>query len=113
MSREQWGHGYHKGVQDALDGVVKEPYDIADITRDCLLLMWRTNQSKSYDRSLFPVSQFYAFLTLFGLDDNIGTRVYNYVLNNEPYGCYIGGTPRSKPKDDFFVLTDLSYLMEG
>lgn len=108
MSREQWGHGYHKGVQDALDGKAEEPESTKELAEEMVKLMWRFNQSKFYDKTLYSVRELKAFMRFSGVDDNLWKRIYNYILHNEPYGCYVSGSPNSRPEEDCFVLPDLS-----
>lgn len=114
MSREQWGHGYWNGVRDALDGNVRSEYPLKELVDDCLAFMWKCNRDKWYDRTLFPMKEFSAFCRFAGISKKDMMRVYNYVLENydECYGCYISGDPCGPPSDDYFVLSNLDWLIE-
>lgn len=102
MSREQWGHGYWKGVEDATCGNVRSSLPV--IAKWLVCNMCISNADKDYDRSLFPVKELIAFLACVGLDTKYAQKVYKYVQKNEPYGCYISGHPKAPWKEDYFVL---------
>ena len=112
MSREQWGHGYWKGVNDAITGAVKEKQDISSLSEFCIRQMNRMNKSKHYDKTLFPVRELFAILRASGIDDKTGKRVYDYILNNEPLGCYVTGHPKQPMIEDSFVLPNLADEVE-
>lgn len=113
MSREQWGNGYWQGIYDAQIGTVKQKEDIQKIAEECLKQMWRFNQSKDQDRSLFHVNELRCFLMACGLPSDTWKKVYDYVMYHQPYGCYISGFSNDPPEEDYFVLANLSYLWEG
>lgn len=75
--------------------------------------MWLDNQKKEYDKSLYPVRQLFAFCRFCGIDEKYAKAVYDYVMHNEPYGCYISGAPKDKMIDDYFVLSPLFELENG
>ena len=111
MSKRQWGHGYWSGVYDASVGAVREKETIKDLTEKSLLLMAQFNESKEYDRSLFPVNQFIAYLLFCGYDRERATQevkaIYDYTLNNMPFGCYITGGRNNLWLDDYFEISRL------
>ena len=102
MSREQWGHGYWKGVEDANSGKVRTP--IEDEAKHAICLMCASNEKKEYDRTLFPVREFIAFCHMAGLGEKYAKNVYDYVMNNMPYGAYISGGARNPWYEDYFVV---------
>ena len=107
MSREQWGHGYRQGVRDAEIGHVRKSADLKKFAEDALVMMWKWNQKKINDRSLFPVNAFKSYLALFG--DNMNEKglwkdIYDYILYNEPFGCYVSGPSNKSIDEDFFVV---------
>lgn len=112
MSREQWGHGYWKGVQDAQNGKIKSKF--SDEVKYWIAMMCSVNEFKSYDKSLYSVSD---FIFDFNLSEKYAKRVYDYVLNNNYYEfrpnqfswCYISGEPWDNWHDDYFVLPGANY----
>lgn len=108
MSREQWGHGYWQGVNDALSGsVVKN--DIEKLSRTMICCMCKINKNNTHDKLLFPVSSaFRFFCDWIGIDEKEFKTSYTYILNNEPLGCYISGHPNDDMMNDFFVLPNLA-----
>ena len=110
MSREQWGHGYWKGVEDAQIGNIRLPID--DEVKLWIATMCRFNSKSHYDRSLFPVSSFISFVYFCGMDEKYAKKIYNYILNhnyyefkpNEPACCYVTGSWRNDWAKDYFVI---------
>ena len=102
MSREQWGHGYWKGVKDALNGEVMN--DIADQARWWVCNMGVSNSHKAYSRLVFPVEEFLWLCDFCGLSIEYAKRIYDFILKNEPFGCYVSGESWSKWTDDCFIL---------
>ena len=114
MSREQWGHGYWKGVNDAISGSVGKT-DIERLSETMVCCMCRANQSKEFDKSLFAVSQaFTLFCRFSGINEEDFKNAYKYILNKEPLGCYVSGNPNDDMMNDFFVLPNLTdeYIQE-
>ena len=107
MSREQWGHGYWKGVEDAQSGKIKSKFP--DEVKYWIAMMCSTNEYKDHDHSLYSVSD---FIFDFSLDIRYAKRIYNYILKNNYYDfrpnkwswCYVSGDQFSKWDDDYFVL---------
>lgn len=105
MSREQWGHGYWKGVEDHAAGRVKDSIDIKKTAEMCVLAMAKMQRSAWENRSLVKVSTFDTFAYRFcGIDTHTLDRVYEYILNNEPFGAYVSGAPNADKSDDYYVL---------
>lgn len=105
MSREQWGHGYWKGVEDATNGNVNS--SVSDIARYFVCQMCIANKRKECDRLLFSVTLFRSWCIVAGFSDRYAKRIYDYILNNEPYGCYVSGESWNKWTQDCFVLPNL------
>lgn len=107
MSKKQWGHGYWHGVQDAINGTVNlMNLEEKTILIVCLMCIW--NNKKQYDQSLFPVWQFNVFVEDSGMTKRQAKNIYNYVLQNEPYGCYVSGDEGDDWLNDWFVLPNMS-----
>lgn len=117
MSREQWGHGYWKGVADAKNGRVS---DIALEAKYWIANMCISNYEKSYDRSLYPVKEWIWFCRFCGLSQKYARRIYDYVLDNnyhefeknEPLCCYVTGRPSGLWGGDYFVIPLHVYTKE-
>lgn len=109
MSREQWGHGYWKGVEDHAAGRVKDHIDIKKMAEMCVLAMVKMNAHVYEGRSLLKVSTFETFAYRFcGIDTHTLDRVYDYILHNEPFGAYVSGAPDADKRDDYYVLPNIS-----
>lgn len=102
MSREQWGHGYWKGVKDALNGEIRN--DIADQARWWVCNMGVSNSHKAYSRLVFPVEEFLWLCDFCGLSTEYAKRIYDFILVNEPFGCYVSGKANSPWVKDSFIL---------
>lgn len=102
MSREQWGHGYWRGVQDAESGKAHDNF--SDDVKKFICHMCISNGAKTYDKSLFAVSELLAICRMAGVSEKYAKKVYDYIMENEPYGCYISGNPHTTWTDDYFVL---------
>lgn len=102
MSREQWGNGYWKGVHDAQNGHVKT--DFANIARFTVCQMCIMNHDAECSRLVFPVTKMCIWLEIAGLPKGLAKRIYDYILINEPYGCYVSGESWQKWTDDCFIL---------
>lgn len=107
MSRAQWGHGYHKGVEDALNGKIQRSV----LEKDILAMLCHMNLSnihKTYDQSLYPVSELITRLLFAGVNHNrsekMAKEIYDYVMDKEPYGCYISGYNDGNWREDWFVI---------
>ena len=105
MSKEQWGHGYWKGVKDAQEGKATEG-DLFEDSCFWLAHMEISNQFKDYDRSLYPVEEFISRCWFSGLDKTYAKKIYIYVLEHQPLGGYITGSGRAEDpwEKDYFVL---------
>ena len=108
MSRQQWGHGYWRGVEDAMAGNVRPPLPILAKMAICEMAIF--NAEKDYDRSLFPVREFIAYCRASGMPDGFAKRVYDYVYkhgdmaSDATLGAYISGEPRAAWTEDYFVV---------
>ena len=102
MSQKQWGHGYWKGVHDALNGKIKN--SIEEQAKKWVCLMCLENENKMYDRSEYPVSQFAARCVDAGFTERHAKRIYNYILFKEPYGCFVSGMSWQPWEKDYFIL---------
>lgn len=107
MSREQWGNGYHRGVQDAqkkfvegLDGWQRPEIEL--IMEYCIAKMYYrryvlTGQDFHRDISCYPVEWFYSD---FGYGDKIPKQIldiiYEYILSYRPYNTQITGPDGGK-----------------
>lgn len=112
MSREQWGHGYWKGVEDAQSGTVKSKFP--DEVKYWIAMMCSFNEHKDYDHSLYRAGD---LILNYNLSWQYAKRIYNYILNNNYYDfrpgrwswCYVSGLQNSKWNDDYFVLPVSDY----
>jgi hypothetical protein len=102
MSQKQCGHGYWKGVYDALNDTIKT--DIGKQAEWCVCQMCIINEEKNYSKLVFPVKELQICCALAGLDRLYVKRIYDYIMHNEPYGCYVSGENGSKWTDDCFIL---------
>jgi hypothetical protein len=103
VSKQQWGHGYWKGVQDAEIGNVT--CDIKNACEYWIAWMKHCNHDKVRSRTLFSVRDFSFWLTfVFGYTPEQVKQIYDYILKNEPCGCYVTGQPNGEWIDDMFVL---------
>ena len=102
MSREQWGHGYWKGVEDATAGKVRLKFP--DEVKYWVCQMCISNCNKSYDRTLFPVREFIWLCDFCGISERYAKKVYDYIILNEPFGCYVSGPANGSWDKDYFVL---------
>ena len=104
MSQSQWGHGYWKGVEDAKNGTVtKDNTELWAKFYCCHFMI--SNSDKEYDRSLYPVSEFIARAVGFdGISRNLAKKIYDYIMINQPYGCYVSGEHDAPWEEDYFVI---------
>ena len=114
MSREQWGNGYWKGVDDAQNGKIKHKF--SDEVKYWICRMVYTNTAyKPYDKSLYRVQDLindWAFAIDYKIAERKAKAIYDYILNwKEPYFyvdglcfAYISGEQWADWRDDFFVL---------
>ena len=105
MSREQWGHGYHKGVIDGISGKYDEKEILHPMFWVCHMNL--SNIGKINDGSLYPVKELVTRMSLFYDPSEAKIRareVYDFVMNKEPYLCYVSGETSSNWKDDYFVI---------
>lgn len=102
MSRAQWGHGYWQGVKDA--EFRKKRARMDDEAAFMVCNMCIMNANKDYNRSLFPVKEFISFCRFAGLNKEYAKSVYDYIMANEPYGCYISGDVDWDWEYDYFCL---------
>ena len=110
ISREQWGHGYWKGVEDAQNGKVRSNFP--DEVKYWIANMCCSNYRKDYDQSLFPVVEWIHYASFCGLSEKYAKKVYDYILNhnyydfepNTSYWCYVSGDYRNPWYEDYFVL---------
>ncbi|MBR0340801.1 MAG: hypothetical protein IJH64_00850 [Oscillospiraceae bacterium] len=106
MSKQQWGHGYWKGVQDAQNGDVR--CNIEKVSKHWIKWMMQENADAKHSRLLYSVKDFSFWLTcVFGYTPEYVKQIYDYILNNEPDGCYVTGQPFGEWIDDMFVLPPL------
>ena len=98
MSNEQWGHGYWKGVQDANAGTVNRKFQ--DEVHLLVCDMCIENETKTYDKTLYPVIQLIARLN----DEKYVKRVYDYILAINSPVCFISGPAYGPWENDCFVL---------
>lgn len=118
MSREQWGHGYWRGVEDAQAGKVRGNFPTE--VKFWIANMCISNYYKSYDSSLFPVSEWVAYANCCGLSTAYAKKVYDYILRhdfydfkpNEQSWCYVTGSAQSKWTDDYFVIPLSNYELQ-
>ena len=112
MSREQWGHGYWKGVEDAQSGKVRKQYTFKDEVKYWIANMCCSNWGKSFDATLFPVDEWISYAEFCGFDKKYAKKVYDYILKNNYYDfepgtyhwCYVSGSAKSAWYDDCFVI---------
>ena len=112
MSREQWGHGYWKRVEDAQSGKVRNHHTFRDEVKYWIAQMCRFNHSKTYDQSLYPVKEWIWCCTFSGASVRYAKKVYDYILNENYYDfdpecncwCYVSGDPQDDWQDDYFVI---------
>lgn len=123
MSREQWGHGYHKGVEDGRRGLVEgmegwNREEIELIMEYCIAKMYYrrhvlVGHDDMQDISAYPVKWFY---NDFGDGDKIPKSIldfiYEYILKFRPYNTQITGPRGDKniEEDDIRVYC---YLPNG
>ena len=102
MSKKQWGHGYWNGVNDAINGKVK--LGIKNEAMFWAAAMCVANAEKQYSRLVFPVRLFIAWCVGAGLSTQYAKRIYDYIIINEPYNCYVSGDAHSAWINDSFIL---------
>lgn len=120
MSREQWGHGYWKGVEDAQSGKVRSKFP--DEVKYWIAMMCSANEYKDYDRGIYKVSD---FIFDFNLENKYAKRIYDYIFNRQLHNkdyydfrpdewswCYISGDPKDDWYDDYFVIPYANYSCE-
>jgi hypothetical protein len=120
MSREQWGHGYWQGVEDAQSGTIRKKYTFKDEVKFWIANMCISNCSKTYDASLFSVRDFVFYITQCGLSEKYAKKVYDYILKHNMYDfkpkvyceCYVSGDKRWKWFEDYFVLPISCYTRD-
>ena len=99
MSREQWGHGYYKGVEDALSGAITLT-DYAPVAANFFICVLCGNGISKGNLEPVPFSDLIAL----GCDMELLKEVHDYILNNKPIGSYISGAINDKWHDDSIVL---------
>ena len=119
MSKVQWGHGYWKGVEDAVCGNIRVP--IGEEVKFWIANMCLSNCYKTSDRSLFPVKEWISYAAFCGLSEKYAKKIYNYILNNNYYHfssdgkvcwCYVSGDLRWDWKEDYFIVPHDDYTAE-
>lgn len=101
MSKKQWNNGYWTGYNDAKNG----KQDLLISEKAELAIAWMCDKNRDcVDCSLFRVWRLVAAIGYEGEARNI----YNYILKNEPLGCYIGGEYGNGWMDDWFVLPNFT-----
>ena len=112
MSRQQWGNGYWSGVDDAINGAIKTSIEEQALLWICH--MGISNEKKENSRLVFPVRDFIVWCAVGGFTKRYAKRIYDYILNNEPYGCYVSGEALTDWVDDSFILPriDSTWLEE-
>ena len=119
MSREQWGHGYWRGVEDATNGVVRS-IPFKEEVMYWIANMCCSNYRKDFDATLFPVAEWIEYASFCGLSEKYAKKVYDYILNNNYYDfkpqayswCYVSGNAKSDWRNDFFVLSISNYTLK-
>lgn len=95
MSREQWGSGYWRGIEDARRGNYGSYSEKAKQCADSIILSIIDYEEKKDDRevktlnqiiNIFVLSEFYG-----GEDRKAIHSAFNYIWHEQPYGFYIGG----------------------
>ena len=106
MSRQQWGHGYYKGVKDsqkilqeAIDGWSADELEL--ITEYCIAEMTYSRYViEGYDgedASAYRVSRFYSiFHNRDRIPVSILDAIYEYILEYGPYNTQITGPAGNK-----------------
>lgn len=114
MSKEQWGHGYHQGVKDALVGTLDHSFNVKRWSEVLVAYMMLNNRYGMYDRSLYSVHQALIVCNAsFGMTKEQFEIVYSYILKNEPFGCYVSGDVENKDiYKDYFCLNPYLYTEE-
>ena len=118
MSREQWGHGYWKGVADAQTGNIRLP--ISEDAKFWIANMCFANHKRDFDKSLYSVGDFISWVRFSGLSEKYAKTIYDYSLINNYFEfkpgrfswCYVSGDCRSRWENDFFVLPLWDYTEE-
>lgn len=87
MSREQWGHGYRRGVYDAQIGCVKcaDILNLDTISKFMILHMMASNYNKNHNRCQYPVSEFYARGSFLGIEKDMLDNIKKYIEQKHPY----------------------------
>lgn len=103
MSRQQWGNGYWKGVQDAQNGKV---FNIDSAAKYWIKWMINENEVKNLNRSIYPVNEFYYWAMESGYTHGQVKAVYDRILKGDMYNghCFVTGLNGCEWFDDFFVL---------
>ena len=115
MSREQWGHGYWKGVADAQAGKVIDNFQTEVMF--WIANMCCSNEYKFENRGEYPVSEWIGMASFCGLDEKYAKRVYDYILEHNEYEftpcrktpCYVSGALKQPWRYDYFIIPIWAY----
>lgn len=112
MSREQWGHGYWRGFEDAKRSMNRTGDSFKDDVKFWIANMCISNWDKSESRTLYPVREWISAARMCGITEKYARKVYDYILRNNFYDfepesyswCYVSGGEQSNWNDDYFVI---------
>lgn len=118
MSREQWGHGYWKGVADAKNGKLDSDANVE--TMYWIANMCISNYPKAESRSLFPVREWIYYARFCGMSQTYAKKIYDHIFNVNHYNfrssrtstCYVTEGCGKGWNEDYFVLPLLDYKKE-
>ena len=108
MSRQQWGHGYYQAIKDIEDGTLKVNNDVEKLSTILICTMCNINRNVLHDKSLFSVKDLLLHSEVAGIPQEFIHKSYNFIMANEPYGCYVSGENGKDWLYDYFVLPNLS-----
>ena len=105
MSREQWGHGYYKGVHDERLGLVPIDWDIDELVSFFI----RGLRIVGCGGNVEVKSAYIQFSLFGGLSDEIFKDIYDFILAHPGYdGCYISGHNDANWNEDVFILQEVT-----
>lgn len=109
-NRRYWENKAAKENQKTKSAKEKPKVELGASYWICRMVL--SNWNKTYDKSLFPVSNFVSMCFFSGFSERYAKRIYNYILNNnyhelfpdEVYWCYVSGENSQEWVQDYFVL---------
>lgn len=111
MSKDQWGHGYHSGVADAIAGASIGSLNKNNIANaaDRLVIALENYQKWLGNWSPIPIARVEFILSTFEggcFSDREIDLILRYIWENEPRGAYISGYPGKALdyENDFIVV---------